>query len=167
MSTSEVVKGLREMQKRLKERDFIAVPAGPFLRDWREDFKREAMDRAPEWKGDIIRGIRSAQDTARFPLWARVFNDVPESRWAEYGTGILSEDPDSAKQRYFPSIDGVREWAEDHGYSAYQVAEGIYRRGGTPPTHYFSLAAEAANASMGIRLGRFGQGIEDQWARRP
>lgn len=162
MSKSEVIRGLEAMQRRLKELDFIAVPAGPFLRNWREDFREAAIDLAPRWKGDVVDSIMSAQDTAKFPLWSRVFSDAPQARWSQYGTGLLSEDPDSAKQRYFPSIEGVREWAEDHGYTAYEVALGIYRRGGTPPTNFFSKAADAANSRMNERLGRFAGGIERQ-----
>lgn len=162
---SAVIKGLDKLQKRLTTSDFVTKPTGTFLRDWREDFKKEAIDRAPNWRGGIINAIQSGQDTKRFPLWARVFSDVPEARWMEYGTGELSEDPQSARQRYFPPPERLRDWSVDHNLDPYAVAFGIWQRGGTPPTHFFSDAERAADSSMNQRLSRFGRDIEIQAGR--
>jgi hypothetical protein len=161
---SEIMAGLDKMNKRLKEQDFIAVPSGPFLRDWREDFKREAIKRAPRWTGELQKTIEMAQDTKKFPLWARVFSDSKVARWSNFGTGLLSEDPQSAKQRYFPPPAALAQWSSDHNLDPGAVAYGIFMRGGTPPTRFFSMAADAANASMNERLARFTTGIERQAA---
>src|SRR5438105_3325663 len=104
--TSEIIKNLKRMQKRLRDVDFISTPTGPFLREWREDFRQEAIQRAPDWRHRIIDSLRSAQDSKKFPLWARVYSEAPEARWSDLGTGIFSEDPQSPKQRYFPSVEG-------------------------------------------------------------
>lgn len=157
---SLVMKGLDRIQQRFTDPEWIQVPAGTFLRDWREDMRQEAIERAPRYTEELVRAIESAQDTRKFPLWARVFADVPQARWAEYGTGLLSEDPDSAKQAYFPNIEGIRNWAIDHGLDPYMVALGIFERGGTPPTHFFSDAERAADLNFNIRISRFGQDVE-------
>lgn len=162
MAISEYIKNLKKMQRRLSDPDWVSKPAGGFLRDWREDLKAEAIDRAPKWRGGIIRSLQSNQDTARFPLYARVFSDAPQARWSEYGTGLLSEDPLSARNRYFPPVQGVADWADDHGIDPYLVSRGIYERGGTPPTHFFSDAERAADARFNQKLSRFGKEIEYQ-----
>ena len=159
MSKSAVMRGLDKMQKRLKTKDFVAKPAGPFLRDWREDVKQEAIARAPRWKENLVGSIQSAQDSAKFPLWARVYSDSPHARWADLGTGVLSEDPESAKQAYFPPPEALEPWAQDHGSTGYLVARGIFIAGGTEPTHFFRDAYAAANDRMNAKLGRFSTGI--------
>lgn len=162
MSQSDVVKGLKQLQHRLTILDFIGIPAGPFLRDWRENMKDEAIRNAPDWRHKIVESLRGQQDSAKFPLWARVFTEVPEARWTEYGTGLLSEDPLSPRQRYFPPPERLREWAEDHGMDPYDLAVGIHARGGTPPTHWMSDAERAADAKMSAQMGRFARRVEIQ-----
>lgn len=162
---SEVMKGLDRMSQRLTTQDFIGKPTGAFLRDWKEDLKREAVQRAPEWQHNLKDTILNAQDTRRFPLWARVFTDSPQGRWTEYGTGLLSEDPDSAHQRYFPSVEGVRSWAEDKGWDPFQLALHIYNMGGTAPLHWFSDAEEAADSHLADKMSMWGTRIENEAAR--
>lgn len=159
------IKGLPKLKKRLTTEDFVAKPTGFFLREWREDLRDEAIDRAPNWRGGIVRALQSNQDTAKFPLWARVFSEAPEARWAQYGTGILSEDPNSGRQRYFPPVEGVRDWSSDHDLEPFLVARGIFNRGGTPPTHFFSDAEKAADSRFSQKLMRFGKAIEVEAGR--
>lgn len=160
MPRSAVMQGLKRMQDRLKAVDFVSAPAGPFLREWKADFKQFAIEKAPEWTGDLKDKIQAAQDTKKFPLWAQVFSSDPKARWANFGTGLLSTDPNSAKQRYFPSVSGIRRWAEDHDMDPYALARSIFRVGGTKGSHFFELAAEAANQNMNDRLGKFGSSIQ-------
>ena len=162
---SKIIQNLDKLNKRLTTADFMQRPSGAFLRNWKEDFREEAIDRAPKWHGDILRAIQTAQDTKRWPLWARVFSEAPQARWAEYGTGLLSEDPKSAKTRYFPPAERLRDWSMDHGLDPYVVALGIFNRGGTPPTHFFSDAERAADSRMNERLIRFGRAIEYEAGR--
>ena len=159
---SEAVKGLKKLEKRLSDPDWVQRPAGAFLRDWREDFKSEAIERAPDWRGGIKRSIRSSQDTAKFPLYARVFSDDPAARWMEYGTGLLSEDPQSAHRRYFPSPAGLRDWSEDHGLNPWAVAHGIWERGGLAPRHFFRDAERAADANFNAHMAAFARDIQRQ-----
>jgi len=163
-----IIKNLAKLDKRLTTADFVAKPAGVFLREWREDLKDEALSRAPVGAtGRIVRALQSQQDTARFPLYARVFSEAPEARWSEYGTGVLSEDPQSAKRPYFPPVEGVREWSAYHSLDPYIVALGIFERGGTKPTHFFSEAERAADASFAQKMMRFGREIEYKAGREP
>lgn len=164
---SAIIKNLDKMNQRLTTQDFVAKPSGPFLRDWREDVRSEALDRAPEWKGNIRSSILSQQDSKRWPLWARVFSDVPQARWMEYGTGELSEDPLSPQRAYFPSVEGVRDWAESKGFDPYLLALSIQEKGGTPPLRFFRDAERAADARLNAKLMRFGRAIEAQAAIVP
>lgn len=159
---SAVIKGLDKLNKRLTTQDFVHNPAGDFLREWRETVKSEAISNAPKWRGDIIAALEANQDSRRFPLYARVFSDAPEARWSEYGTGALSEDPKSRHQAYRPPPERLRDWAATYGLDPYAVARGIYERGGTEPTHFFSDAERTADRKMNGMLMRFGKGIEFQ-----
>lgn len=154
---SAVIKGLDKMGKRLTTQDFIAKPTGTFLRDWRENLKREVLDRVPRNTGGLAEVIESIQDSARFPLFARVFAEDPKARWLEYGTGELSEDPKSPKMAYFPPPERLRDWAGDG--DPYALAYSIWRAGGTPPTHFFSDAERAADAAFSAQVARFGRNI--------
>ena len=159
------IKNLAKLNQRLTEADFIAKPSGAFLRDWREDLRSEALDRAPKWLGGIHRALMSAQDTKKFPLWARVFSEAPEARWTEYGTGRLSEDPRSSRTAYFPPVDRIRPRSEDKGLDPYAVALGIFERGGTPPLRWFSDAERSADSRLNSKMMRFGKMIEAEAER--
>lgn len=158
---TSTIKGLPKMLKRLSDPTWVSKPAGVFLREWREDLKDEAIDRAPEWRGGIKSAIVGNQDTARFPLWARVFSEAPQARWVEFGTGALSEDPKSSHVPYFPPFtEGpLREWADSKGLDPYLVARGIFRAGGTPPTHFFSDAERATDSRFNTKMTRFGRAV--------
>lgn len=157
---SEHIKNLNRLLKRLSDPDWIERPAGSFLHQWREDFRREAAAGAPYWMGDLKASIESLQDTAKFPLYARVFTDEPQGRWMEYGTGLLSEDPLSAHHAYFPPPAALEPWATDHGLNAWAVAAGIHARGGTEPRHFFRDAEQAADRSFNRYMAGFARGIE-------
>lgn len=157
---ASAIKGMPKLLQRLTDPDWVRKPTGEFLREWREDLKEEAIDRAPEWRGGILHGLQSNQDTAKFPLWARVFSEAPQARWMEFGTGALSEDPKSSHEPYFPPVERLREWADSKGADPFLIARGIFRAGGTPPTHFFSEAERAADARFNAKLMRFGVAIE-------
>lgn len=156
---SDVMKGLDKIQQRLTTTDFVAKPTGPFLRDWKENLRAEVLDRVPRYTGGLAEVIFSAQDSKRFPLYARVFSDEPKARWLEYGTGELSEDPSSPKVAYHPPSSGVRDWADHLGVEPWVIAHGIFLAGGTPPTHFFSEAEQAADAAFASQMMRFGRNI--------
>ncbi|MGH2360446.1 MAG: hypothetical protein ACRDGM_07880, partial [bacterium] len=70
------IKNLEKLQRRLTHPDWVSEPAGIFLQTWKAFVRDAAVDNAPEWRGELKRSILGAQDTSRFPLWARVFSDA-------------------------------------------------------------------------------------------
>lgn len=160
MARSKYVKGLDKLESRLSEPDWIEKPAGSLLRKWRDDVRAYVVEHVPVWRGESKAEFESEQDTAKFPLWARVFSNSPQARWMEYGTGLLSDDPKSAHRRYFPNILGITPWSLDHGLVPYLVAKGIYDRGGIAPRHYFRDAEAHADANLNRYLGAFAREIE-------
>lgn len=147
--------GEQELARKL--RAGLAAPAAArFLLDaWRFDVERGAkgnIARGPGgwlWKGTTRRSLTSERDPAAFPRYARVGSNQDAARWGEYGTGLLSEDPQSAHRRYFPPPRALDAWAADHGFTnGYAVAAAISRRGGTAPRRFLRTAAEAAQGKI-------------------
>lgn len=164
MRTGVEIERLPYLQKRLRTLDFIARPARTFLRDWAEEVQKEIGKRVPVFTGETKDSFVIEIGPGAFPKTASVYSDDPRARWLQFGTGELSEDPQSAHQAYFPPVEGVRDWADSKGLDPFTVAVGIFRRGGTPPTHFASDAAEAVNDRLGDRIGRFGRLIEHEAA---
>lgn len=149
-----LIKNFSRLDARLSSPDWIEKPSGSLLHSWRDDLRADAAAHAPVWKGTLKGAIQSQQDTAKFPLWARVFSDAPEARWSEFGTGLLSDDPASSHQRYFPSPLGLTPWSDSKGLNPFAVAEGIYQRGGIAPRHFFRDAEQRADAKLNAYLAR-------------
>lgn len=153
------IEGLDKLQRRFDTMDFVAPGAEQFLRDWSEGVKEEAQRNVPVFHGDTRDSIDAEVKGGQFPTEASV--SVGEAgRWREYGTGELSEDPKSPRRPYFPPPERLRDWAQSKGRDPYEVAYGIWRSGGTPPTHFFSDAAETVERKMPGMLQRFGGKIE-------
>lgn len=160
MARSKVLKGLDKLEARLTDPDWVQKPAGDFLRRWRDDMRRYAAEHMPVWKGEGKAEIESAQDTAKFPLYARVFSNAPQVRWMTYGTGLLSEDPLSKRQRHSPPVEALRPWAEDHGLEPYLVAKSIRDRGGIAPRRFWQDAEKHADQNFNRYLSNFARDIE-------
>lgn len=156
--------GFDRLMARLRRPDFIERPTSVLLDSWADDLRADAAAHAPVWKGALKNAILAERDHAALPLWAKVFADVPEARWVEYGTGLLSDDPASAHRRYFPPPLALQPWAEDHGLNPYAVAAGIYQRGGIAPKHFLRDAAARAVARMPKYEGQFAANVERQAA---
>ena len=158
MRTGVYIERLPGLEKRLRTLDFVARPAREFVRDWNDELLGEILDHWPE--GESAGSFEVDYDKSHLlPRWGMVFSDNPVVRWKEYGTGELSEDPDSAHQAYFPPPDRLRSWADKRGLDPYLVARGIFQRGGTPPSRIIRDANERMNERLGSRIGRFGQMI--------
>lgn len=154
------VEGLDRLNKRLDSADFVTPGADKFLRDWSDRVKKEAQKTVRVFRGETKDSITAEVDRSKFPRWAEVFSEDPKARWLQYGTGALSEDPKSAKRAYFPPPENLRDWAASKGLDPYTVAQGIFSRGGTPPTHFFSDAVDSVGKDMSGLLSRFGGQIE-------
>jgi len=155
------IQGLNRLVDRFRTLDFLGRGARDFLRDWSDQVRDNAVRNAPRFRGDLARSIETElEGNGRIPTGARVYSDDPKARWLDLGTGLLSEDPHSARRAYFPPPDRLRDWATGHGLDPYLVARGIFMRGGTPPTHFFTDAVEEANRNLSRGLARFGKDIE-------
>jgi len=165
MRTGIEIERLPGLLKRFRTIDFVARPARTFLRDWADESVKEIRKNAPTFSGEMVDSFQIEIGPGAFPKYASVFSDNPKTRWREYGTGALSEDPLSAHQAYFPPPENLREWSSAKGLDPYSVAVGIFRAGGTPPTHFVSNAMENLNSRLGPRLNRFGMMIETEAAR--
>ena len=122
-------------------RDLFEVWTGDVERGWKENIHGRSGE-SWYWKGGSEASIEHLIDRAGHPMWAAVGTNEMKLRWGEYGTGLLSEDPDSAHQRHFPPPMALEEWALDHGFpNGYVVAKIIADRGGLEPRHLLRDAA--------------------------
>lgn len=157
LAVTVTIRGLDKLQKRLSDPEWVQKPAGTFLQQWLEFVKREAAANAP---GGIGRTIQGERDSRRFPLWARVFSDHPGAGPLEWGTGLLSEAPDSKHTRHYPPARALEGWARARGLNPYAVARAIGNRGGLAPRRFFRNAEKAADAQLNAWLAQFAAGIE-------
>lgn len=148
VSAGTTIVGLKQIRKRLSEPTWVEKPAGSFLSVWRTFAQQDAVENAPEWHGDLKRSIATAQDTSRFPLWARVYSDLDYAEFMEEGT-----------KPHWPPIEAVREWAEEHGIEPYLVARSIAEHG-TEPRHFFADAEQAADQHINAWMAAFAANIE-------
>jgi hypothetical protein len=116
MAGSIEIRGLPELLRKLDADKLAGKPAANLLNRWRLSTEADAKRGAPVWKGLTRQSITSEIDDGTFPRSARVGSNVDQARWAEYGTGLLSEDPESAHQRYFPPAEPLEAWAVAHGF---------------------------------------------------
>ena len=157
---SPTVDGLDKLGKRFDTADFVTPGARQFLRDWSDGVKTKAQRNVAVFRGDTKDSIEAKVDGATFPTWAETSVTSPTGRWREFGTGLLSEDPRSARRAYFPPPERLRDWSVSKGLDPYQVAQGIFTKGGTPPTHFFSDAIDDTGKDMSGMIQRFGGKIE-------
>jgi hypothetical protein len=144
------IHGLDKLERKLRYPTWAAGPAGRLLDKWRFSTERGAKANIRRgiggwlWKGGVRRSLTSERDQATFPHWARVGSNLQTARWGEFGTGLLSEDPDSKKTRHWPPTEALRPWADAHGMDAFLVARSIGRRGGLEPRRFLRNAADAS-----------------------
>lgn len=148
------------LRKKFRTIQGIARPASTFAMDWAEDVRDAAQRHVPTWSRELHDSIEIRLGPGKLPRFAEVYSEDPKARWLEYGTGMLSLDPESIGNRYFPPPKNVKEWAEDHGMAAWSVANAIYEKGGTEPHLFFTRAMNEVNSTLGPRIERFGRMIE-------
>ena len=159
------IQHLPGLLKRFRTLDFVARPATDFIRDWSSAMYQEIIDTAPTFRGDLKSSFYINIESSYIPKFGQVYSDDPKARWLEYGTGELSEDPQSSQAAYFPPPSRLRDWSSAHGMDPYVVALGIFRRGGTRPTHFLSNATDAVNSRIGVMVTNLGQMIELEASR--
>lgn len=166
------IHGMNELIRKLEHPNWAYGPMGNLLDRWRLSTQRGAvanMKRGPGgWvdTGETRRSLTSERDAATPPIWARVGSNLKKARWGEYGTGLLSDDPESSHRRYFPPPAALDRWAKKHGFaSGWVVANAIYRKGGTEPRHFLRDASEASKAKIPGWLSTMSKEIEAEASR--
>lgn len=184
MSDHGKIIGFEELQRKLRNPTWASGPAGRFLDRWRFSVERGAKANIKRgiggwlWTGNDRRSLTSERDQSGFPLWARVGSNSKTIRWGELGTGLLSEDPQSSKRRYFPPPAALDKWAIAHGFHSgsaqgatagaaaspgtygYLVARMIWLRGGTKPRRFLRNAVADAEKRIPGWLGTAAKAME-------
>lgn len=166
MSDGLTIHGIPELLRKLDKPEWSSVPMGRFFDSWRYATQRKAVANMTRGIGGWVdtghtrRSLTSERDMSFMPSWARVGSNVDTARWGEYGTGLLSEDPDSAKRRYFPPPKALAKWSAKHGLNPYLVARSIYRKGGTEPRRFLRDAERATEHEIPGFVSRLANEIE-------
>ena len=85
----------------------------------------------------------------------------------EFGTGLLSEDPKSRRQRHWPPAAALDLWAKRHGFaSGAIVARIIGRRGGLKPRRFLRDAFESNRQRIADELSRIPRDVAEMLARK-
>lgn len=160
--------GFDQFERRMTNPTWASKPAGDFLRRWVDFYRDVARRRAPVWRGRLRRSIKRQMDTAKFPLWARVFSDVPSAPFMEYGTGTRSDGPNARHRVHWPPARALNPWAQAHGFGprgGFLVARKIGMRGGLEPRHFFRDAERAADRKLNGWLATMAKEMEAEASR--
>lgn len=110
--------GIKELDDKLRDPQWAIVPIREFFDKWRLTTQRTAVANVIRGPGGWIdtgktrQSLTSETDTAEFPQYARVGSNLMKTRWGEYGTGLLSEDPESSHKRHWPPSAALDKWAK-------------------------------------------------------
>lgn len=161
MATETIrVHGLPELMRKLDPSKIAGAPARNFLNKWAIATEREAKAGAPVWRGHLRRSLTHDVDGGTFPTSARVGTNAPHAPFMEYGTGLLSDGPGGGGGRHFPPPAALAPWAASKGLNPYQVALGIYRRGGLKPRRYLRNASESTEKRLPMWVSEMAREIE-------
>lgn len=192
MSEPVRITGLPELYDKLENPEWAYKPARALFDRWRQLVQREAVKNAPRWRGHLRRSITSERDRRTFPQWARVGTNAPYAKPVEFGTGLLSDAPDSGHRRYFPPPAALDAWAIAHGFHTERsataarsavgllgsdrqttaagtygvlVSQIIWRRGGTKPRRFLRDAADEGEKKLPELLELMAAEIEAEASR--
>lgn len=107
-------------------REALAEPFRKFLSRVAITVQGFARQRAPVDTGFLRSGILYQIDPSEVPLWAVITSETQYARPMEYGTGLLSEAPDSKHTRHFPPPAAIEIWVRHKG-----LVSGVF----SPTTH--------------------------------
>lgn len=163
------IRGIEDLQHKLEDPVWASRGVQVLFEAWSLFTLRETQKNMKRGKGgwvnrgDTRRSVAREIDSAEFPTYARVGSKLNTFRWGEYGTGLLSEDPDSGKRRHWPPAQALEEWALKHGFeSGAEVARRIGLRGGLAPRRYLRNAAEASEGKMDMFVKLAASRIESE-----
>jgi hypothetical protein len=168
------VEGLDELLSKATPM-ILAKPLRKFFASSGEQVRNSAKMKTPVHFGHLRRSMASEVDTAQLPMWAKIGTNVPYAKPVEYGTGLLSEAPDSKRRRYFPPPEALQRWAELHGFprrspggypvGGFLVARAIYRRGGTHPKRMLRDGLKDSFEKINTFLKTAADEVERAWGR--
>lgn len=126
-----------------------------------------AVQRTPVDVGRLRSSIATKIDSSPLPQWAVIGTNVDYAKPVEFGTGLLSEAPDSKHSRYFPPPSALNLWARRHGIpSGFLVARAIYQRGGTKPRSFLRAGLKASEKVIQQYLRAVGVAIGRNWNKK-
>ena len=167
--------GFEHLEKVLEQPTWATEPLGVMMDTWRFAVQRGTVrkfKRGPGgWmnKAEDRRSITSERDMSIFPSWARAGSNSKTFRWGEFGTGLLSEDPKSKKQRHWPPGSALDEWAKRKKIprkdgkgvlTGRDIAAIIGLRGGLEPRRYLRTTAKEVEPKIPGWLNRMAKAIE-------
>ena len=156
------IKGLDKLLDKTDEK-LLRKPMKNFFNRSAILVQNEARTRVPVDTGRLRNSISYAVDSSKLPLWAKIGTNVTYGKPGEFGTGLLSEAPDSKRRRYFPPPAALEKWASRRGTTGGAVAMGIFKAGGTAPRPFLRPAlGESLNAINGF-LNRAAGEIANAW----
>ena len=148
--------------------DLYVPPLRELLERVSITIENRARTNAPVDTGRLRSSLAHEIDAAPIPLYAQVGSNVEYAPMVEYGTGLLSDAPDSKHSRYFPPWGarnpGLDSLARHHGFAnSFVVALAIWKRGGTKPTRFLRNAFADSQADIGAELEALGKKIGERW----
>ena len=159
------IQGLASMLRKLGPK-LVADQMRVFLTKSAIVVQNRARQKTPVDRGRLRNSITTEVDGAQVPLWAKIGTNVPSAKPVEFGTGLLSEAPDSKKRRYFPPPAALDLWARRHGLpSGFVVAMAIFKRGGTKPVRMLINALRDSQSDISGYLKDAGRAIGRKWSR--
>lgn len=156
------LKGAEALIQRLGP-ELTAGPARNFLTRVAVQTQGYARINAPKDSGSagLAGSIAFVVDEATPPAFAKVGTNIKHAKPMEYGTGLLSDAPDSNHQRHFPPGPALDRWAERHGWpDGWAVARAIANKGGLEPRRYMRKAFKQVAGNIPGFLRGMAQEIE-------
>jgi hypothetical protein len=172
------VKGVADLVAKLDPGKLAGEPGRNFLNRWALAVERGGKDKAPKWRGHLRRSITHEIEGSAIPRYARVGTNVAYAEAMEFGTGLLSESPNSKHTRHYPPPAALDAWAIAHGFHAgtkksakanaadspgtygKQVSDIIGRRGDLKPRRYLRDAADETKPKIPGWIELMAQEIE-------
>ena len=144
----------------------FAWPVRRFLEGGALVIQGHAREGAPVDTGRLRGSIGYQIDRRTIPTYAKVGTNVAYARYMEYGTGALSDKPETVAGWKFPTGAELDTWARRHGFAqGSHVADIIRWKGGLAPRRYLRNAFEKSKSDIQKLLRNMAAEIEKAWAQ--
>lgn len=165
MSSGIVLEGLQEFLQKSNPQ-LLAQPLRQFLQRSVITVQGKARENAPVDTGRLRSSIATEIDSSTPPHWGQIGTNVSYAKPMEYGTGRLSDAPDSQGGVHWPPGDALQTWASRHGFkSGYQVARIIGKRGGLKPRKYLRKALSDSLSAIQGFVNQLGDDLKAAWGK--